>query len=411
MTAKRAIITVLLAGLVLLCLGALALATWREQPGTNSYVLLADAFLHGRLYVPNCFDQDCALYGGKLYVVFPPLPAVIALPFVAAFGVDFHYFLPLTLISFAFTAWLWWRIGEKLIESRDLRTLLVLLVLFATPLLFVTVRGDKVWFFAQSWGFLFATASIYSALCRRALLAGLFIALAFLCRQMSILYLPFLYVLSLEEETPLLRIDGAAFNLGLRLAIFPLIAVGSYLAYNAVRFGSPLETGYRYIFPISMNKATGFPTFITDRLHEIGPFSHRYFLFNVFYMFLEGPHIDFTGRYHTQLGSFDASGASLFLVTPALLFAFLARWTRSFWFGVATCAVILGVTLFYHSNGFSQYGAQRYALDWLPILLLFLALGLKRDYAAPLSLLVAYSMGVTLAMIAIGGMLAGAAAG
>ena len=128
-------------------------------------------------------------------------------------------------------------------------------------------------------------------------------------------------------------------------------------------------------------------------------------------MFLAGPHVDFTGRYMTEFAGFDTNGASLFLVTPLLLVAFLARWDRSFWFGLATCAVILGLTLFYHSNGYSQYSAQRYALDWLPILLIFVARGMKPAYAGPLAVLTVYAMAVTLGMIVVGGVVGGVAAG
>lgn len=52
-----------------------------------------------------------------------------------------------------------------------------------------------------------------------------------------------------------------------------------------------------------------------------------------------------------------------------------------------TFVVILGMTLLYHSNGFSQFSAQHYALDWLPILLVFLARGVKPEYTAPMAIL------------------------
>lgn len=141
-------------------------------------------------------------------------------------------------------------------------------------------------------------------------------------------------------------------------------------------------------------------------MRELGIFSPDYLLFNAIYMFIAGPHVEFTGRYMTEMAGFDVNGASLFLVTPVLLLAFLGKWDRAFWFGLATCGVVMGLTLFYHSNGFSQYSAQRYALDWLPILLVFLGRAVKVEWTAPFALLLSYAMGVTLAMIAIGGLLA-----
>lgn len=405
-TARRIVIGLLLGALVVAFAGALALAALHETAGTNSYALLADAWLHGRLYVDRCFDLDCANFEGRSYIIFPPVPAVIALPFVALFGPGFHAFLPLTILAFAATGVIWWRIAAAVTQSRDSTILLVLIVLFATPLYFVTLRGDHVWFFAQSWGFLFSSAALYCALVRRnALLAGLFVALAFLCRQMTILYLPLVYLLLLRDE-PLFRIDGVAVRRALSLAAFPLIAIAIYLVYNYARFGSPMETGYAYIFkdPALANSAGAF---IGNRVRELGIFSRDYLPFNLVYMFFAGPHVVFAGPYMTQFAGFDASGASLFLVTPALLIGFLARWDRSFWLGLGTCAVILGVTLFYHSNGFSQYSAQRYALDWLPILLVFVARGMKPGFAGALSIFTFYAMAVTLGMIVVGRVAAG----
>jgi hypothetical protein len=407
LTAKRITITAVLSGLCLLFVAVLLLAALREASGTNSYAALAQGWLDGRFDTDKCLDNDCAWFDGRTYIIFPPMPGLIALPFVALFGPGFHFFVPLTLTAFAISGYLWWRIVRAENLSRDLSSLLVLTILFATPLAFVALRGDRVWFYAQNFGFLFATAALYSALVRRsALLAGLFIGMAFLSRQMTILYLPLLYILLLDRETPFWRIDLAAIKRGLTLALFPLIALGIYFAYNYARFGSPMETGYSYIFRPELGPFPPAGDFLVHRIHELGLFSKDYFLFNAFYMFVAGPHVEFTGRYLTEIGSFDINGASLFLVTPALLFALLARWDRSFWFGLGTCGLIMGLTLLYHSNGFSQYSAQRYALDWLPVLLVFLARGLKPGHEEPLSLLTAYAMGVTLTMIAVGGLAA-----
>ncbi len=406
MNAKRITTHILLGALVAAFLAVFALGAAREAPGTNSYALLAQGWLDGRFDTDACFDSDCAVYDDRQYIIFPPAPAAVALPFVAMFGEEFVGFLPLGVIALALTGLLWWRIAENETGSRDLTTLAALMIVFATPLAFVILRSDSVWFWAQSWGFLFVTAAIYFALVRRdAVLTGLFIGLAFLSRQMSILLLPFLYVILLDRDTPLFRIDGDAISRAFKLAAFPLIALGVYFAYNAARFGSPLETGYSFIFPVAENGAD--PNFLRLRVQELGIFSPAYFLFNFVYMFIAGPHVEFSGRYMTELAGFDRNGASLFLVTPVLMLAFLARWDRAFWIGVTTCAVILGLTLLYHSNGFTQYSAQRYALDWLPVLLVFFLRGLKPEYAAPLAVLVAYSMAVTLAMITLGGILAG----
>src|SRR5579871_4534410 len=57
----------------------------------NHYALLADAWLHGRQDLggpPPAYTQnnDFAVYHGKTYVSFPPLPAILMLPFVKLAG-------------------------------------------------------------------------------------------------------------------------------------------------------------------------------------------------------------------------------------------------------------------------------------------------------------------------------------
>lgn len=404
MTLRRGVIVALLALVAAAAIALLVFATVREAPDSNSYALMADAWLHGRFDVDRCFDTDCALFQGKTYVIFPPAPAVIALPFVALFGTGFRFFMPLSLAAFAGIGYLWWRMAKVVTKGdTDFSALIVLVTLFATPLYFVMARADSVWFFAQLWGFLFATAAIYCALIRRDVFwAGIFIGIAFLCRQMTLLYVPLLYVMALGPDTPLFRIDRAALLRVARLAIGPLLAVIVYLVYNQLRFGSPLETGYSFIFPPGA-ELTGGGAVLPARMRDIGAFSPDYFLFNFIYMFLAGPHVEFTGPYLTQLAGFDIYGASLFLVTPVLLWVFLAPWNRLFLFGALTAGLILVLTLFYHSNGSAQFSAQRYALDWLPVLLVLLAGGTKRELAGPFAILTLYAMSVTFSMVALAG--------
>lgn len=53
----------------------------------DSYELQADSWLNGRLDVDNNEGLELAIYKGKYYVSFPPLPSLIVLPFVLVFGV------------------------------------------------------------------------------------------------------------------------------------------------------------------------------------------------------------------------------------------------------------------------------------------------------------------------------------
>jgi len=173
--------------IALALLAALLLRAAKEAGSTNSYALLAEAFLHGRLCVDRCFDIDCAVFDGRTYIVFPPAPALIALPFVAVFGAGYSGFVALGAAATALTGLLWWRIWSKtdLLGERnpawdDRRFWLLLAVLAGSPLFYVTLRSNGVWFFAPTIGFLFATLAVHEAVHRRLVLAGLALGLAFL---------------------------------------------------------------------------------------------------------------------------------------------------------------------------------------------------------------------------------------
>ena len=137
-----------------------------EQGLSNSYAVLADAFLHGRLDVSQCVDIDCAIYQDKFYVVFPPAPAILSMPFVAVFGTSFAGFIALATVHHRNVGVLWWRIFAALRVERMTAVWLLIALAFGTPLYYVTIRGDGVWFLAQACGFLARLAALWAALNR-----------------------------------------------------------------------------------------------------------------------------------------------------------------------------------------------------------------------------------------------------
>ena len=388
-----------IAALMALALGGgLVLYAFLEDPGSNSYALLAEAFLNGRLDTTTCYDGDCARFEDKIFVMFPPVPAIVALPFVAVFGVDFSGFVLLSGIVFALSVWLWWRIFEGLKIDRDVAVWLLLGIAFATPLYFVTIRGDGVWFFAQSIGFAFTSLAIHQLVRGGSLIiAGACIGAAFLCRQMAVFYLPFLFALALDKYEPLISFRREHIMRVLKLGLPVAVAVLIYLAYNYLRFGDPMQTGYPYMMGADISEGG---SMINHRLAEHGLWSTAYLLFNAVYMFLQGFHLEFGGNSMVDPVGLDAAGTAILAASPFVLFAFFAPMRRPVLIGIATILVIAVPTLFYHSNGYSQYNVQRYALDWLPIVFYLLALALSEKDIRGLALLVTYGIGLNLATIA-----------
>lgn len=388
-----------LAGLAALAgaalLGFLLLRGGLRDAGLNSHGALADAFLHGRLFVESCPEIDCALFQGRTYVIFPPLPALVAMPFVALFGFPgFKGFVFLGLALSALSLLAWRAIFRALGVERTDALWLLAAIAFASPLYQVTLRSDGVWFYAQTVGFLMVTLSLWAAICRGSLsLAGLFVGLAFLCRQMAIFYPLFLLFLCLPRERPLLESLRGAVRPVLLAGIPVAAALAVYFAYNYVRFGSPTETGYAFIHNPDQT------TFIWRRISETGLFSREYLLFNALYLFLQGIHFEFGGPRLTTLTGFDKAGTALLVASPWVLLAFYARLDRVLAAGAAVIAIIAGITLFYHSNGAEQIATQRYALDWLPILLVLMVRGARPAAFAALPLLVTWGVLVNLAVV------------
>lgn len=387
----------LAAGLLLQMIG--------ETPGSNSYALLADAFMNGRLHVTDCFDIDCAVYDGRQYVVFPPAPAILAMPFVAVFGTSFAGFIAMAMVLSGAALLVWWRIFKILEVERSTAIWLMLAIAVASPLYYVTIRGDGIWFMAQCVAFLTSSAAIWLVLDRRSLvLAGALIGVAFLSRQFTILLLPFVYALHLRGDQRLIGFSRAHIAAGLKLGLPVLAAIAIYLIYNYARFGDVLDTGYAYITP-----PAGAENFLYGRAQEVGLFSADYLLFNFIHFFVQGFGVTFTGPYLTELGELDPLGTSILAASPFVLLAIFAPLRRPVVIGALTIAAMMLPMMLYHSNGFTQYNAQRYFLDWLPVLAVILALTIKAQLRPALAVLVTYAIGLNAVTFAIAAVTAPAA--
>jgi hypothetical protein len=367
-------------------------AALTETGGVNSAALIADGFLQGRLWVEQCFDLDCAYVHGRTYVVFPPFPGLAALPLVALGGVQTSGFIFLVLIAFSLSLVTWSRIFGKLGVERSNRLWLLLAIGFASPLFFVTIRGDGIWFNAQALGFLLVTLALHEALSGRLLTSGLAIGCAFLSRQMSIFYLPLLFVLSLGPASPITGLSAASLARGLRLALPACAAILIYLAYNYGRFGAFLETGYGYVdYPSGV---------LRDRLDTSGLWSADYLIFNLYHAVVQGFHAEFAGPGHLELVGMDRFGTAIPVASPWLAMLFFTPVNRrTLWCGVLV-AVLFTVMLFYHSNGYTQYNVQRYSLDWLPAALIMMAYAAQRHSSPLFPLAVLWGMGLNLVTVA-----------
>jgi len=92
----------------------------------------------------------------------------------------------------------------------------------------------------------------------------------------------------------------------------------------------------------------------------------------------------------------SATGMSVFLTTPALIYLF-RRYSKDWWVIGAWAAVFFSVALLslYHNTGAHQFG-YRYILDFLTPLIVLLAVGFKKKTPWHFQLLVVISIAINL---------------
>ncbi|MBP7964456.1 MAG: hypothetical protein KBG20_19190 [Caldilineaceae bacterium] len=344
-----------------------------SHPGTdNLYVRQADAFLHGQLAIDD-YGWDASVLNGKIYVAFPPAPALLLMPVVAVLGPAATDTVAVSLLLFILTLFVVWRILAQLDLPPDLRFWPLLAFGLGTPLWHALQWGDGVWFFAHTVAVFFLVLAIREALGQgRGWVAGIFLAGAMLSRQFTLVTALFLVVALWENPRRGDRPRDRWRNLA-GFALPLLLAGAGYLWFNAARFGSPLDTGYNYL---RVND------FLLLRFKDYGLFSPAYVLFNLTYLLFQGFHLSFDAPNQLSGLALDPFGSGLLAASPFVLAAFFARRDRLVWTAWTVVALTLLATLFYYNNGWVQLNGQRFTLDFWPVLLVPLALGLKRQFAA-----------------------------
>jgi len=109
----------------------------------NNHVLLADAWLHGHIWIAEPSQAIDALdYLGRYYIIEAPLPAVLLLPFVAVFGTDANQTL-VAVTCAALTVAAAYVLLERLDVSESTRRW-VLITCATTSAATQSVQGDGV---------------------------------------------------------------------------------------------------------------------------------------------------------------------------------------------------------------------------------------------------------------------------
>lgn len=345
---------------------------WAADTGDKRHLFHTVDGEERKVVVPGDLARTCGPAGTRLcdetthYVSFPPFPAVALVPLVAIWGYDTNDVVVTIAVAAAAVVFLFWFLQLLTLRGHSRRTTrdnvwLSVLFAFGTVAFFSSVRGE-VWFTALVFGVALNVLYMLAALdARHPLAAGLLLALAVATRvPTAFCFVFFAWQLFLPGGR---WEPGRWGQIARQGALFaaPLVAMAAALmAYNQVRFGSPLEFGHAFL-----SGGAG------DRIRDHGLFSTWYLnlnlsaaLTNVPMVKLEAPFVQITKH-----------GLGLLFTTPVLLLlcrpAAMPPIRTALWLAILAAAL---PGLHYQNSGWEQFG-YRFALDYMPYLIALLAVG------------------------------------
>jgi hypothetical protein len=315
------------------------------------YGRLADALLHGRWWLteaPSWLNELLPCGDGRYCVVYPPLPAILSVPFVPFFSTAVAQVVMSRIAGGASAGVLFWALRAYGVP-RSYAILGTILSAFGTTLFFSSVDG-RAWYAAHAVSMLFLSAAF--GLAARGGMpwrSGAFVGLSALAR------------LPVAAASPALAwLDARRSGAGFRRALVAVILGGLpfaliYVGYNLLRWGTPLDAGYARLVE-------------DDFFFDHGLFSPLYVVRHLVAIFIQMP--DFVGGTPFFLLP-RYLGMSLFLTTPAFLWIFIAlrEVRRDAVVGATALAALLALLpdIFHGTVGFQQFG-YRFSIDAQPFL-------------------------------------------
>jgi hypothetical protein len=349
--------------LVLLFFVLSLMVYWATSAGRTPYdyfTRLADSFLEGKYYLtqnPSWLSELIPAGLNKFYVVYPPMPAILAMPFRLVLENRFEqqylaHLLGAGIVVFTMlTTW-------KIKRDKKLLVWMGILASAGTIMWFLSATGSS-WYLGQISAVFFMSAAVFIALNKkRPFLVGILLGAAFLSRLHTILCLPLILYLLFDQKNWLKRY----FYLGMGIA--PFVLFNFY--YNFVRFGTIFDQAY-FLLPKILNE-TNAPWFIHGVLNAVYIPNNLKTMFWSFPKFLDKvPYIQPSWN-----------GLSIWITTPAFIYAlksdFKKRLTQASWLSII---LILAVVISHGGNGFAQFG-YRFAVDFYPILIFLIITGIAK---------------------------------
>jgi len=331
----------------------------------NYFVRLADAFLHFRLYLLENppWLNELVPFEGKYYVIYPPMPALISIPFVIFKGLNADQTLISILIGSLNGVLVYFLVKKFLQNESKTAFWMVILFSFGTIYWYLATVGSA-WYFAHivaAFFLLLALNELFGK--KRPFLIGLFLGAAYWSRLPTILSSLFFLILLLKENEKIFSKNNFWNILKFTLGVSAFLVLN--FTYNWLRFGTIFDMAY-FLRPNLLNE----PWF------NKGLFSLSYIPSHLKIIFLKSPNILPKFPYFQP----SWSGMAIWLTTPAFIFAlfytlkhFKEKITLACWSAILPIGILV---MSHGGTGFIQFG-YRYATDFYPFLFLLTFLEMK----------------------------------
>ena len=355
--------------------------------GGDHYIHLARHLVRGDLTVDSMSDRygDVVRLAGHTYLPFGPLPAVLLIPFLPLLELG----IPLSAVSYCFTilnVLVFYRILCDEGLGAEQRRWATLLYFAGTSYLGIVLVGISTYFAHVVASTFLLLAMLACGRRTSPWKTGLLLGLGAAARLTVAFAITYFLHRSRREERATADSTGDRAHRWLPLVAGFAVPLMGLAAYNYLRFGNIAETGF--------GQAVLYDDVLEDA-RSAGLFSLVHVPRNIFFMLLKGPEL--VGGDAVPVLSFpylrpSAWGMGIFFTSPALLYAFRARFAerrvRSLWLGTLAVAAPI---LLYYGIGYVQFG-YRYALDFMPFLALLAALGMPEPMTNRARLLVSLSV-------------------
>lgn len=349
--------------LALLLFHSLAGGTLLSANAYDSYALQAENWLAGRNYIAageNYPWLELAIYKGRYYQSFPPIPAVFLLPWVVLCGgaSSVPSNLVIALVALLCAAGCYACCARAGLSAQA-SACLTLFVSLGSNAFWLSSSGG-VWFMAQMLGLCLAFWGLFFA--QRATLGHA--ALTSLCLALAVGCRPFYALLLAVWLISFVRTNRSRGHLA--AAVLPAaMTAAAMMAYNLARFGNPLEFGHNYL-----------PEFMRT---EEGQFSLTYLPGNLLQLLRP---VTLDPQLQLQFPLFN--GFCLFLANPLFLLAILRALAvvrhrepqqhlplpARGWSVLLACLAVTVLLCLHRTLGGWQFGA-RYLVDLLPWVILW----------------------------------------